>query len=107
MVLDIEPMITPEYVSGATIQERFEEFHRLNGWVLTALEEMTQDLIDHGRHRIAVKMLVEVLRYQHDTTTTGDAFKLNNSYTSRYVRRMVERHPEWEEYFVRRELKVA
>lgn len=107
MLLDIEPLITPEHVAGQTIQERFEEFHRLNPWVLNALEEMTAGYVAAGRKRIGMKMLVEVLRWRHDTSTTGDPFRLNNIYTSRYVRRLVKAHPEWEPLFACRELKAA
>lgn len=107
MVLDIEPMVTPEHVNGISIQERFEEFHRLNSWVLTELERMTQEYLDAGRTKVGMKMLVEVLRWNHDLTTKGDPFKLNNIYSSRYARKLIERHPEWEEVFQLRELQTA
>lgn len=105
--LDMAPYVKPEFVEGATIQERFEEFHRLNDWVLTALEKMTVDYMERGHKRVGIGMLTEVLRWQYGRQTTGDAFKLNNSYRSRYVRLMVERHPEWDDVFEQRALKAA
>ena len=107
MLLDIRPMITPQHVAGETIQERFEEFHRLNPWVLAPLETMVTEYLAAGRRRVGMKMLVEILRWNHDTRTTGDVFKLNNDMTSRYARRLVQLHPEWEKAIARRELRTA
>lgn len=105
--LDMQPYVKPEYVEGETIQQRFESFHKLNGWVLEALERMTVDYLERGHKRVGIGMLTEVLRWQYGRQTTGDAFKLNNSYRSRYVRLMVERHPEWDDVFEQRVLKAA
>jgi hypothetical protein len=107
MLLEIEPMVRPTYVSGATIQERYEAFRDLNPWVLEALETMTERYLSSGRRRLGIGMLVEVLRWHHDTATTGDAFKLNNDYRSRFVREMIARHPEWSEVFSLRDLTTA
>ena len=41
-----------------------------------------------------MKMLFEVIRWQHLVHTRGDVFALNNNYTSRYVRLISEQHPE-------------
>lgn len=105
--LDMAPLVLPERVEGATIQERFEDFHRLNPWVLVALERLTIDYLSRGHQRIGLKMLVEVLRWQYARSTTGDEFRLNNTYSSRYARMLIDRHPEWAGVFQTRELKTA
>ena len=105
--LDLQPVVRAEYVKGATIQERFESFHALNPWVLESFERLTRDWLARGRKRMGIGMLTEVLRWQHGRRTTGDEFQLNNNYRSRYVRLMIERHPEWETVFETRELKTA
>jgi len=97
--LDVDPT--------ASLDERFEAFHRLNPWVLVALERRAAKWIDAGHKRCAIAMLVENLRYEYGTQTVGDAFKFNNSYRSRYVRLMVGRHPEWADSFETRELATA
>ena len=104
LVLDVRPLVTPPHVEGASIQDRFESFHDLNPWVLDALEQLTADYVVRGRRRLGIKMLVEVLRWQYGRATTGDDFKLNNNYSSRYVRLIQERHPEWSDVFQTREL---
>lgn len=105
--LDMQPYVKPVHVEGSTIQDRFEDFHRLNAWVLIALERLTEDYLKSGKTKVGIGMLTEVLRWQHGRSTTGDSFRLNNSYRSRYVRLMVERHPEWDDVFETRELKAA
>lgn len=107
LVLDVRPLVIPPHVEGASIQERFESFHELNSWVLDALEDLTADYVARGRKRLGIKMLVEVLRWQYGRSTTGDEFKLNNNYSSRYVRLIQERHPEWAAVFHTRELLAA
>jgi hypothetical protein len=94
-------------VEGATIQERFESFHELNPWVLDALENLTANWIARGRRRLGINMLIEVLRWQSGIRTQGESFKLNNSYAPRYVRLMIERHPEWDDVFETRSLTAA
>jgi len=107
MILDMETLRSSDVVAGLTIQERFEEFHRLNPWVLEALETLTADYLERGHRRVGMKMLAEVLRWQYGRATKGDEFRLNNNYTSRYVRLIVGRHPDWEDVFSIRQLQSA
>lgn len=107
LTLDLQPIITPRHVAGATIQERFEAFHRLNPWVLDVLERLTADYLAAGRARVGIGMLFEVLRWQYGRQTTGDEFRLNNNYRSRYARALIERRPEWDAVFSTRELQTA
>ncbi|MQT05441.1 hypothetical protein FF041_36720 [Streptomyces jumonjinensis] len=87
------------------MQARFEEFHRLNPWVLAALEKLAADYLQQGATRVGVGMLFEVLRYQYALATRGD-FRLNNSYRSRYARLLIQRHPQWESAFEVRALRA-
>lgn len=91
---------------AATIQARFEAFHRLNPWVLRALETLTADYLNRGAKRVGIGMLFEVLRWQYATATEGDEFRLNNNFRSRYVRLLIERHPQWESAFEVRALRT-
>lgn len=91
---------------AATIQERFEAFHQLNPWVLRALEQLTADYLTRGSKRVGIGMLFEVLRWRYAIATEGDEFRLNNSYRSRYVRLLIEQHPEWAPAFEVRALRT-
>lgn len=92
-----------------TIQERFERFHRLNPRVFQTLETLAADLIGRGKKRIGIRMLWEVMRWQHIRYTVDPSsdFKANDHMHSRYVRLLIERHPEWREVFELRELRTA
>lgn len=93
----------------ATIQERFEAFHADNPWVLTALVELIVFLQAKGRRKLGIGMLWEHLRWQVfiSTTDASSGFKLNDHYRSRYVRLLVEQHPEFAGLFELRELRAA
>lgn len=105
--LDLGPLVVPDRVTGSTIQERFEAFHALNPWVLDSLENLTRRWLATGRSRLGIGMLTEILRWEYGRQTTGDVFKISNDYRSRYVRLMLDRHPEWSDVFVLRELTSA
>lgn len=103
-LIDVQPLVA---VTGATIQERFESFHAANPWVLTALERLTRQWLNSGHTRVGMKMLTERLRWEYGIRTQGDAFRLNNSYTSRYARLLIDLHTEWADAFETRELRAA
>lgn len=107
LTLPIEDLVIPVFTEGMTIQARFESFHEHNPWVADVLERMTTDRLAAGKRKVGIGMLFEVLRWQAGFVTEGDDFRLNNNYRSRYVRLLIERHPEWAEAFETRELKAA
>lgn len=106
LTFDVQPLVA---AIGDTIQDRFQSFHDQNGWVYLALEQMTADLVRRGRRRVGMKMLVEVIRwnYARQTSDPSSGFKLNNDYTSRYARLLIEAHPDWAGVFETRELRAA
>lgn len=97
-------LATPTAAADATLDERFAAFHRANPWIADRLEQMTDELVAAGRARVGVGMLFEVLRWQSQRATTGDPFRLNNSYRSRYARLLIERRPSWAHLFELRRL---
>jgi hypothetical protein len=90
-----------------TIQERFWAFHTANPWVYRALCALTKDLLSRGRKKLGIGMLWEVLRwhYWRATVDASSDFKLNDHYRSRYVRLLLQNHPEWEDVFEIRQLR--
>ncbi|MER7445009.1 hypothetical protein [Micromonospora avicenniae] len=90
----------------ATIDERFQAFHQEHPEVLAHLEALARDWF-RTRNRLGVGMLFEVLRWQTGIGSTDQLYRLNNDFRSRYVRLMVERHPEWAHRFQTRELRAA
>mgnify|MGYP001296110418 CR=1 FL=1 len=94
---NLADLVTPEYGEHLTIQERFEAFHAANPWVYQALEALAADWLAHGHKRVGVKALFEVIRWQYGRRTAdpSSAWRVNNDYSSRYARLLIDRHPEW------------
>jgi hypothetical protein len=87
-----------------TLDDRFHAFHAENPHVYAALREKALELVAAGRKRLSIKMLFEVLRWEHLLTTTDPDFKLNNNYHSRYARLLMDRNPTLRGVFETREL---
>lgn len=100
--------VPPVVPHGASIEMRFEAFHAANPWVYDELVRMAREAHRAGRERIGIKMLFEVLRWRWTlhTTDPSSKFKLNNSMTSRYARRIMRENDELAEIFETRELRT-
>lgn len=94
---------TPQH--DTDLDARFAEWLRENGHVLDQFCEMARAAKRAGRQRIGAKRLIEIMRWDTNTQTTGDTFKFNNSFTSRLVRAAIARHPELDGFFEQRELR--
>lgn len=92
-----------------SIEASFEAFHEANPWVYRALVELARDMHDRGRGRVGMKMLFEVLRWQHALATVDPSseFKLNNNYHSRYARLIMDNEPDLAGLFETRKLTAA
>lgn len=100
------PIVQPRYAKEATIQERFEAFDRANPHVYEALVGLVMQMRQRGVRQYGMKGLFEILRWRYAMQTSGDEFKLNNIFTSRYVRKLVTEYPELRDFFELRELKA-
>jgi len=87
-----------------TLQEKFEIYHRENPHILPLLVRFVNEAMESGREHYSINAIFERIRWHLDIETTGDAFKLNNNYRSRYVRLLEKEHPEYEGFFFKRAL---
>lgn len=114
-VLNLWDSLTPPVVietidpRPGSIQEAFDAFHRDNYWVYEALRRLALDLVGRGRTKIGMKMLFEVVRWSYQRSTTDDSspFLINNNFTSRYARLLMDQEPALAGVFDLRALKVA
>ncbi len=86
------------------LDKKFWAFHHENPQVFRKLEELTEEAYVRGRKKIGIGMIFEVLRWNSIMQTEGDNYKLNNSYRSRYVRILVDAHPEYKDLFETRKI---
>lgn len=107
LTLTLAPLAAVEVESSASIQERFEAFHVANPWIYAAFVELTADWLARGHLRLGIGMLTEIVRWQYSQQTNGDDFRINNNFRSRYVRLLIQDHPQWARAFETRELRAA
>ena len=102
----LAPLRTPEVSDDTPIEERFRLFHEANPQVYRELRRLALPLAHAGRKHLGIKMLWENLRYQYALTTDDGEYKLNNNYTSRYARLLMEREPDLAGLFETRDLRA-
>lgn len=90
-----------------SLSQQFYEFHEANPEVFVALEEMAITLIERGRRKFGISLLIEVLRWNYymKTDDPNSDYKINNNYRSYYARLLIEHHPDWADVFELRNLR--
>ncbi len=87
------------------LQTRFEQYHTENPHVYEALVRLAKEARTKGKKRISIKMLFEVVRWEHFLTAKDpDGWRLNNNYHSRYARMIMDRVEGLEDIFEIRRL---
>lgn len=89
------------------IEARFREFHEANPQVYRELVKRARQIKERGFERYSMKTLMEVTRWHAHLTTTGEPFKLNNSYTAHYARLIMEQEDDLRDFFETRERGAA
>lgn len=101
---ELEPTQAPETLpKDATVAQRAEAFHKKNPHVYLAIVSLCRRLRARGFATFGMKMVAEQLRWQYAMKTRGDQFKINNSYTAWYARRVMENEPDLADFFETRE----
>lgn len=88
-------------------EAKFWTFHHENPQVYDELTRLARKARSQGRHRLGIRMLWEVTRWNLTIETTSNDFKLNDHYHSRYARLIMKREPDLSGVFELRELKSA
>ena len=85
------------------LDARFREYHAKNPHVYEQFKEAAIQMRQAGRAHFGAKCIMEYVRFQtavHGTDPQG--FKINNNYTSRYVRLLETEHPAFKGFFAKR-----
>ena len=105
-LLSLAPIVHVDDDAQASIAERFARFHAANPHIADALLSLARPLMHPGRRKFGVKMLYEKLRYEYAFHTAGDEeYRLNNDFTSRYSRLLVDIEPRLRDFIEMRELR--
>lgn len=80
------------------IQVAFEKFHAANPEVYRKLVNLARTVkVTHDTY--GIESLFARLRWHFEFETTGDYFKLNNNFRSRYARLVMEQEPDLKGFF--------
>jgi hypothetical protein len=88
-----------------SIDERFAIFHAANPAVYAAFRRHAETLLNAGRKRYSADGILHRVRWDMDIQTTGDTYKLNDHYSSRYARKMAAEDRRFAEFFEFRTLR--
>ena len=86
------------------LNDAFDDYHRDNPQVFEAFKAASVKLKQNGRKHFGAKCIIEYIRFQTAIAdkTGRDKFKINNNYTSRYVRLLERERPEFVGFFAKR-----
>ena len=87
-------------------QSKFEEYHRENPHVYQLFKRFTFEKINAGAQHLGSSAVFERIRWETSVTTTGDEFKINNTYQPFYARLFMKDYPEHEGFFRLRTAKA-
>jgi len=100
---------TPARAKPVTLQGRFDAFDAAHPEIYAAFTRIARSLLARGVTRYGAKSIAEIIRY-HAALRGGldsDGFKLNNSYVSRYSRKLMAEDTRFSSFFETRSLKSA
>jgi len=88
------------------IDREFREFAFKHPEVEKELVKLARKAVAKGRKNFGMKALWEVMRWTFwmEWKEGEEPFKLNNNYTSRYARMLMDKHPELRGFFKTRRL---
>ena len=103
--LDIETKPIVHTDTSGSIQAAFERFHEANPHVYRALRAVALWCVRHDK-KVGMKAIFERVRWEFMIRTRGDGYRLNNNYSSRYARLLMENEPELTGFFETRQLRT-
>jgi len=88
-----------------TIQERFVGYHATHPEVYAAIVRFARDVRAKGHRRFGIRVIWERARWFLSIERTEGEYKLNDHYTSRYARLVMEQEPDLRDFFEVRNLR--
>jgi hypothetical protein len=90
-----------------SLQERFDAFNQAHPEIYTEFKLLALRLYEQGREHYGAKAIFEYIRLNRalDGRGDGEAYKINNSYVSRYARLLIGEDERLGSFFELRQLK--
>lgn len=84
----------------------FREFHACHPDIYDLFKRLTFDKIELGFAHYSADAVLHAVRWHYDTSTNGDAPKINNNYTAFYARMFHKDFPQYDGFFKTRKSKA-
>jgi hypothetical protein len=91
------------------IQEQFRRFDAQHPEIYQEFCHIASNLLQRGRSHYGSKAILEVIRYHRILSGKSETepFKINNNYSSRYARKLMEEDARFRDFFELRGLHTA
>ena len=87
------------------LDHRFEEYDFNNPQIFATFKRFAFEVMAAGHKHFGAKAIFERMRWYFTVEARGDQFKLNNSFVSRYARKLIRECPQFSTFFETRELR--
>ena len=87
--------------------EKFKKFHSDNPDVYSLFKKFAFEAKNSGRERFSHWMIANRIRWYTAIETTGSEYKLSNDFIALYARLLVYHHPEFQGFFLLKQMKVV
>ena len=92
-------------LTGLSIREGFEKFHKENPHIYKAFEHQALLAINAGKKKLSAKLIINWIRWAEFLRSSDKNFKINDAYQSYYARLFATNHPEHADKFDFRKLR--
>lgn len=90
---------------GLEANSKFMAFHKKYPEIYEMFKKITFEAMKKGFKNYGAKGIVELIRWRTKGEVKSDGYKINNNYTSYYVRLFEHEHPQYIGFFRKRSLK--
>lgn len=89
------------------LESKFLKFHEENPEIYDELVKLARQAKTVGRKKMGMKAIWEIMRWERMIKTKdASGYKLNNDYTSRYSRLIMEKEKDLKDFFETRKLRA-
>lgn len=96
----------PPPTKRLTLQDRFDDWIKDNPHILRLFLQYANEAREAGAQHYGIKAIAERVRWHVRIQSRNDEFKINNNWSSRLARLLVERDPRLKDFFEFRKLKA-
>jgi len=83
----------------------FAQYHAHNPQIYQLFKQFAFKVKNAGFKKYSARTIFHRIRWHIEVDTKGDPFKINNNFSSRYARMLIDEFPEFEGFFELRRLK--